>query len=90
MGDVLYRVYRDTTKEVPPVVKREEILRELHEAGGHVGITKVYRMARTYYYWPGMFEQCTLVVSECVSCKTMKGQLRSMPLKPTNKFGRPF
>lgn len=56
IGDLLYRVYRDTTKEVPSVKRRDAILRELHDAGGHVGVTKVYRMARMYYYWPGLFE----------------------------------
>ncbi len=68
IGNRLYRVYRDTTKEIPEYRKREEIIRELHEAGGHVGITKTYQMARVYYYWPGLFDNCVRVLDECVSC----------------------
>ena len=29
-------------KPVPSVLKRKEILWEIYEAGGHVGVTKVY------------------------------------------------
>ena len=42
IGSRLYRVYRDNTKEIPAFCKRDDIVKELHEAGGHVGITKTY------------------------------------------------
>ena len=87
VGERLHRVYKDTTKEVPAVRHRSAIVRDLHEASGHTGITKVYHMARVYYYWPGLFETCVEIVDSCVSCKTTKGKMRSMPLKPTKKFG---
>ena len=27
-----------------------------HEMGGHMGATKTYANAKTFYYWPGMFD----------------------------------
>jgi hypothetical protein len=42
VGGILYRVFKDSVKEVPPVYKRKEILHDLHIAGAHVGIMKLY------------------------------------------------
>lgn len=46
VGGVLYRVFKDSLKEIPAVYKRTEILKDLHLAGGHVGIMKLYHMVR--------------------------------------------
>lgn len=43
-------------KQVPSVAKREQILKDIHETGGHVGVTKTYQMARSLYWWPGLFD----------------------------------
>ena len=38
--------FKDSVKEVPPIYKQHEILHDLHIAGAHVGIMKLYYMVR--------------------------------------------
>ena len=42
VGGRMMRVFTDNVREVPNLSKRGEILQELHEARGHVGVTKLY------------------------------------------------
>ena len=51
-----------------------------------MGITKLYKLGRSIYYWKGMLDDCIKVVNECVDCSKMKLELRPLPLKPTLKF----
>ena len=39
---VFYHVFRDSVKKATPVYKLHEILIDLHIAGAHVGIMKLY------------------------------------------------
>lgn len=73
-------------REVPSVRKRREIVEEIHLSSGHVGVTKLYRMCRSIYFWNGMINDCIRVVEDCVACSKMKLELRPLPLKPTHKF----
>lgn len=68
VGGVLYRVFKDSVKEVPPVYQRHEILHDLHIAGAHVGIMKLYQMVRHQYWWLALFEDCIDLVQDCVAC----------------------
>lgn len=45
-------------REVPAFNKRKEILKDLHLAGGHVGVMKLYHMVRHQYWWFKMLEDC--------------------------------
>lgn len=88
--DRLYLVHGSDMREVPSPRKRRSILIDLHEVGGHVGITKLFNMCRQYYFWPNMFRDCQQVAKDCVDCKRLKGVLMYKPLKPTYKFSQPF
>lgn len=84
------RMFQNGPREVPLFCDREELIRELHDWGGHIGSSKLYDALRGAYYWPNMFEDCVKCVASCTSCLTMRGRARPLPLKPTNKFSRPF
>ena len=90
VGDVLFKVVGDVMKEVPSFRRRKQILAEIHNVGGHVGIMKLYHMVRSMYYWPGLIEDCVAVVDQCVDCKKSKEKPNVLPLKPTHKFDKPF
>lgn len=50
----LWKHFKDRLKEIPSVAKRAELLTDIHTTGGHVGVMKLYHMARSLYYWPGL------------------------------------
>jgi hypothetical protein len=54
IGGQLWKHFKDRVKEVPSVAKRRELLADIHTTGGHVGVMKLYHMARSLYYWPGL------------------------------------
>ena len=90
VGGRMMRVLADNVKEVPAVRRRIAILQELHEAGGHVGVTKLYQMARSLYHWPKVIDDCVTLVAGCIHCQKLKAKPQRLPLKPTFKFERPF
>ena len=53
---------------MPREMDRDDILRDLHESSGHVGITKLYNMVREYYYWPKLYYDCERIVKTCTPC----------------------
>lgn len=90
VSDTLFRVFSDRVLEIPPVRKRKEIVEEIHNASGHVGMMKVYQMVKSLYYWPNLVDDCIDVCRNCVHCMKLKAQPQVLPLKPTRKFDRPF
>ena len=62
----------------------------MHSAGGHVGVMKLYQMARSLFYWPNLIEDCIQTAKQCLHCKKLKEKPRVLPLKPTHKFDKPF
>lgn len=57
---------------------------------GHIGIGKLYALARSLYEWMYLSEDCVSVVKGCIGCQASKAKVRDLPLKPTNKGRRPF
>ncbi len=62
IGDKLFKVYGSNLREVLSARKRRAVLDEMHSAGGHVGVMKLYHMVRSMFYWPGMIEDCIVAV----------------------------
>lgn len=56
VGGRMMRTFADNVREIPSIKDRAAILKELHEVGGHVGVTKLYQMARSLYYWPKLID----------------------------------
>ena len=90
IGEKLFKAYGDNLREIPCVSRRRGILAEMHNAGGHVGVMKLYHMVRSMFYWPSMIEDCVSLVEQCVHCKNLKEKPKALPLKPTHKFDKPF
>jgi len=74
VSDTLFRVFSDRVLEIPSVRKRKEIVKEIHNVSGHVGMMKVYRMVRSLYYWPGLVDECIEVCRNCVDCMKLKAK----------------
>lgn len=58
INGTLYLKEGKQLREIPSICRRREILKDLHEVGGHVGIGKLYNMAKGYYYWKHLFWDC--------------------------------
>lgn len=74
-------------KEVVPVERRADILREVHSepTSGHFGIFKTYRRLSLRYYWPGMYREVVDFVATCDICLKYKHPNHA----PLGRMGRP-
>ena len=63
-----------------PSVLREEAMQMLHEH--HFGIVKCKRMARRYFFWPGMNGDIEECVSGCAVCKSINPDRQPKVFKP--------
>ena len=43
-----------------------------NERGGHMGASKTYNNAKTFYYWPGMFDWICALTADCLTCQHNK------------------
>lgn len=75
-----------------PSSMREKQLRKLH--AGHLGIEKTKRLARQYYYWPGIEYDIEVHIRKCATCnahrrKQTKEPIRQHPIpdNPWQKVG---
>ena len=75
-GDCLFR----GTRVVVPSKLRQKILNELHQ--GHSGIVRMKALARSHVWWPGLDEDITNMVKECVECQSVKHLPAKAPLHP--------
>ena len=64
-GDGLMAV--DAKRIFVPFACRRSVLERLHLA--HPGITKMYTTARTFYFWPGLKNDVSNLVSACDACQ---------------------
>ncbi|CAB0041111.1 unnamed protein product, partial [Trichogramma brassicae] len=57
-----------------PVHERQQILYNMHSSavGGHKGISKVFRRARSLYYWKNMKRDIQIYIQRCATCQTKK------------------
>lgn len=53
---------------VPPPAMRADIVRDTHEATGHVGRTKLAEALLAAYWWPALRHQAALEVARCPVC----------------------
>ena len=53
---------------VPPRPMRQQLVRDTHEALGHVGRTKLVESLLTSWWWEGIREDCARCVRECPEC----------------------
>ncbi|CAG7725974.1 unnamed protein product [Allacma fusca] len=53
---------------IPKSLQRE-VIQHYHYEYGHVGITKLIKIIRRHFDWPGMTTQVYQFVNECISCQ---------------------
>ena len=53
---------------VPPVPMRQDIVRDTHEALGHIGHERLLGSLREWYWWPGMARQVRGLLKSCTTC----------------------
>ena len=56
-----------TFKIVPPMVKREDIVRQAHNLG-HFAVEKTLSHVRESFFWPHMYKDVDLVLRNCTDC----------------------
>ena len=70
-------------KVVFPLVRRREILTELHEGIGHRGEWAVWEALRLRFYWPGMREDLIEHIRSCHACQLRSTKKMHIPIEPS-------
>lgn len=71
-----------------PKEQRDQVLKEHHDDYSHMGIWKVLRRIRPYYYWPGMSEYIFQYIRNCTTCRCAKSSNENTNT-PIGKFRDP-
>ena len=65
---------------VIPASLRQHLLRELHN--GHVGMSRMKALARSFVWWPGLDKEIESLASHCNVCKTVAASPHKAPRHP--------
>ena len=65
---------------VIPTTYRDRLLEDLHE--GHMGISRMKSVARSYLWWPGMDQELELRARQCRVCQAVRNTPPVLPLQP--------
>ncbi|XP_043916305.1 uncharacterized protein K02A2.6-like [Protopterus annectens] len=71
-----------------PSPGRRALLQQLHQ--GHVGITRMKALARSYFWWPKLDHEIEVVVNECKTCQQHRNLPVAAPLHPWEWPSRPW
>ena len=63
---------------IVPSSLRKTLLDSLHS--GHVGMTRMKELARSYFWWPGLDSDIEQLVGSCDTCLRYKSQPKKAPL----------
>ena len=74
---VLIRKAGKIEQVVLPESLKEDIMTELHNEMGHVGLEKVFQLARERVYWPRMHSEIEAYIQKC-GCKLQKKPPRNI------------
>ncbi len=70
-GNLLRTMQDGTTRLVPPLADRADIVRKVHGLG-HLGVRRTTALVANSYYWQGMLTDITLAVKQCDPCQRAK------------------
>ena len=59
---------------------RDRLLEDLHQ--GHMGISRMKSVARSYRWWPGMDQELELRARQCRVCQAVRNTPPVLPLQP--------
>ena len=82
--NVLYRKTSTNAQVVLPWQLHRIIFKELHEDMGHLGVERVFDLAKARFYWPHMKDDITHFVTKVCRCIKQKPPVvkQREPLKP--------
>ncbi|XP_043935248.1 uncharacterized protein K02A2.6-like [Protopterus annectens] len=72
---------------IPPPGRRA-LLQQLHQ--GHVGITRMKALARSYFWWPKLDHDTEVTVKGCNICQQHRSSPEGAPLHPWEWPSRPW
>lgn len=83
-GRFLWRSYKDHTYRIyVPATLRSEVLKHYHGYYVHPGTWKMLNMIRRTYDWPGIVEDVSQYLRNCIECQVSKSRKRHLygPMK---------
>jgi hypothetical protein len=84
-------VYLDASRIVLPMKAVKPVLHDLHRS--HSGVVKTYELAKSLYYWPGMWNDIRQVISQCTVCAKFGSSQQDNPRTtppPSTYMGAPM
>ncbi|XP_062400896.1 uncharacterized protein K02A2.6-like [Sardina pilchardus] len=76
------------SRVVVPPPGRNTLLQQLHH--GHIGITRMKALARSYFWWPKLDADIEAVVKRCVACQEHRNSPAPAPLHPWEWPSKPW
>ncbi|XP_061594943.1 uncharacterized protein K02A2.6-like [Cololabis saira] len=76
------------SRVVVPPPGREAMLQQLHH--GHIGITRMKALARSYFWWPKLDADIETAVKSCVTCQEHRNLPAPAPLHPWEWPSKPW
>lgn len=73
---------------VVPPPGRDALIQQLHH--GHIGITRMKALARSYFWWPKLDADIEAVVKRCVVCQEHRNSPAPAPLHPWEWPSKPW
>ena len=80
-GGVLRRLADGSTRIVPPLAERQQLVKATHERCGHFGEKRTLSLLAASYWWRGMSNDVRLVLRSCETCSRITANFNA--LKPT-------
>ncbi|XP_039511288.1 uncharacterized protein K02A2.6-like [Pimephales promelas] len=76
------------SRAVVPPPGRNALIQQLHH--GHIGITRMKALARSYFWWPKLDADIEAVVKRCVACQEHRNSPAPAPLHPWEWPSKPW
>ncbi|XP_056098696.1 uncharacterized protein K02A2.6-like [Rhinichthys klamathensis goyatoka] len=76
------------SRVVVPPPGRNALIQQLHH--GHIGITRMKALARSYFWWPKLDADIEVVVKRCVACQEHRNSPAPAPLHPWEWPSKPW
>ena len=77
---------------VPQLKERAAVITELHAGHGHFANEATYKRARTWYYWPSMYQDIKEAIKHCLICQVCSRKTEKSnsiwPIHTTHLFER--
>lgn len=78
----LYKEVNSKQLQVIDIGQREELLKQLHNDGGHPGPKKLQDLLLRLYWWPSCLDDCDTWVKSCASCQRFQQPTVHEDLRP--------